>query len=160
MVSTYQFNFYTSYHQFYICDKNPSKNTNSDTFWTDEAHKDRIAIENRILGIRTASYGDIIGELKILTSENQKYDDTKYDHIVEIGIKIDSGYLQLLDCPNSEIELEIKLEPDNYRLRIYYANLDSVNGDSGDDYYYIEIWKSTKTEKLVLKKHLPDLLED
>jgi len=39
----YKIDFYTQYHQVYICDKLSSGETNSDNFWTESAHSDRMA---------------------------------------------------------------------------------------------------------------------
>jgi hypothetical protein len=103
-------------------------------FWTDNAYDDRLAIENRILGVGTECYGPVKGELELLTSIDLTPDLSTFDHIVEAGIAVNSGIIQLLDCPTSTVQLEIKVAPGNYGVRIYSSNLSSVDGEEGDDF--------------------------
>lgn len=130
-------------------------NTDSDDFWTTQAHYDRLAIEKGILGIGTECYGLLKGELDVLDSINNQIDTTQFDHIVEGGIEIKSGILQVLDCPNSNIELEVKLKPSRYRIRVYSSHLDNSNGKEENDYYKIEIWPDENMNRKVLKQYLP-----
>lgn len=129
------------------------RHTESNSFWTKDAHNDRLAMEQGIVGVGTESYGEIKGELEILECENNLIDTTQFDHIVEGGIEITSGILQILDCPNSDIELEVKLKPGVYRIRVYSSNLSSVIDDEGDDYYKIEMWPNSNMERKVLKRY-------
>jgi hypothetical protein len=150
----YPFNFYTSYHQFYIVDKGSEGNTASSTFWTDNAYNDRLAIENGILGVGTECYGPVKGELELLTNINITPDLSTVDHVVEAGIAVNSGIIQLLDCPTSTIQLEIKVAPGNYGVRIYSSNLSSVDGEEGDDFYRIEIWPDENMTGKVSKRYV------
>jgi len=150
------FNFYTQYHQFYIGDKLSSAKVNLEDFWTDDAYEDRLAIEKELIGVRTQSYGNIKGEINILDVENTYIDTSKYDHIVEGGLIMESDTLVILDCPNTNIEFKIKINPGKYRVRIYSSNLKSVVEDEGDDYYKIEIWPDSNMERKVLKQYIPN----
>jgi len=152
----YKLDFYTEYNQFYISDKTSQRNTGSINFWTPEALTDRLAIEIGVMGVSTECYGHIKGELDVLDTANNLIDFNKYDHIVEGGIEIKSGELQVLDCPTSEIYLKIKLQPGTYRIRVYCSNLASavLDEDEGDDYYKIEIWQSRDVERKVLKRYI------
>ena len=152
----YRLDFHTEYNQFYISDKTSVRATGSINFWTTAAYKDRLAKEEGILGVGTQSYGHIKGELDILNAANNKLDTNQYDHIVEGGIKVVSGVLQVLNCPISEIELEIKLKPGTYRVRVYSSNLTNVDidEDEGNDQYKIEIWPDTNMERKVLKRYI------
>jgi len=150
----YEFKFYTEYHQFYICDKISSGNTGSEDFWTEEANNDRLAMEDGILGIGTECYGHVNGELDLLDSANNKIDTSKYDHIVEGGLELKSGTVQILDCTSSTIIFETKVNPGIYRVRVYSSNLKSVIDDDGDDYYKIEIWPDSTMERKVLKRYI------
>lgn len=149
---SFSLDFYTSHNQFYIFDKASGGNTDSDRFWTEEAYNDRLAIEDGILGIGTECYGPIKGEVVILSARNEQIDFDLYDHIVEGGIEIKSGTIQILDCPSSEVHLELSVKPDFYRARIYSINLASVDGDEGEDSYKIEIWPASEMERKVLKR--------
>ncbi len=148
-----QFEFDTSYHQFYIADKNSTRTADSKDFWTDQALSDKLAIGENILGVSTASYGPIKGEITVLKNQPKKRDFSKYDHIVEAGIRVDSGILQIADSPNFHVEKEIELQPGSYRIRIYFSDLDIQDEDEGGDFYSIEIWRSEETEKTIIKMH-------
>jgi hypothetical protein len=154
IIMKYKFKFYTQYSQFYLTDKTSSGNTDSISFWTEDAHNDRLAIEDGVLGVGTQCYGHVKGELDLLDSANNKIDFNQYDHIVESGIELRSGILEVLDCPNSKVQLETKVNPGTYRVRVYSSNLDSVIDDDGEDYYKIEIWPDTNIERKVLKRYL------
>ena len=149
----YQLDFRTQYGQFYLSDKTSEKNTEAADFWTDEAFDDRLAMGAGILGVGTECYGHVKGEVHILNSASAQNDFNVFDHVVEGGIVIQSGLLEVLDCPNSHLELEIPLTPGKYRARVYSSRLASVMDDDGDDYYIIEIWPDENTERVVLKRY-------
>jgi hypothetical protein len=90
------------------------------------------------------------GQIILLDSVNNKFNNREFDHIVEGGVKVESGQFDVLDCPNSKVQFEIKVKPGTYRIRIYSSNLDSVEGD---DYYKIEIWPSDNLQRKVLKRY-------
>jgi len=146
-------NFKTAYNQFYICDSHSTGDTASESFWTTEAYDDRLAIEDGILGVGTECYGPVKCKVNILESVNNDFDLQQYDHVVEGGLIINSGTIQILDCPNSAMQLEIPVKNGDYRVRIYSSNLSSVNGDEGDDFYFVEIWPGAGTGRIVLKRY-------
>lgn len=150
---SFELDFYTSHCQFYIYDKNAPGDTASSNFWSDEAYTDRLAIEDGILGVGTECYGPVKGDLDILLSapSNLNFDD--YDHVVEAGLDVKSGIIQILNCPSSEVIIEYKVSPGIYRARVYSSNLASVDGDEGDDFYKIEIWPGNSMERKVLKRY-------
>lgn len=150
----YKISFYTQYQQFYIYDKKSPGKTDSNNFWTKTAHKERLALEDGVLGIGTECYGPVKAELIVLDSVNNAFDIDLYDHIVEGGIDLKSGILQVLNCPDFQSELDIELKPGKYRIRVYSSNLTSVIGDEGDDFYKIEIWPDNKMEREVLKQYM------
>jgi len=157
----HNFIFSTSYNQFYLADKLNQANTDSASFWTDESYNDKLAIAKGILGIGTKSYGNIKGELSVLEQPNKIDDYEKYDHIVEGGILVDSGIIQLLDCPNYSVELELQIKPGKYRVRVYGSNFSSVKeadltNDSDSDFYKIEIWPDENMERKVLKQYIDE----
>lgn len=157
------FKFYTQYNQFYVADKNAAGNTGSFNFWSDKAFSDRLALENGIIGVSTQSYGNIKGEIEALEKPNPTIDYSKYDHIVEGGIDIKSGELQILNSPDSNIELTLNVNPGKYRVRVYSSNLRSVKENdephyTDNDYYRIELWKNDDMKRKVLKQYENDLI--
>ncbi|MCO6162547.1 hypothetical protein [Flavobacterium sp. NRK F7] len=152
-----QFNFYTEYNQFYIEDKGSNGDTGSAEFWSEEAIINRLALDDGIIGVGTQSYGNIKGEITILDKPTTDINFDLYDHIVEGGINIKSGELQILNCPDNNLELSIKVECGKYRVRVYGLNFSSVKEtdlahDSDNDFYKIEIWKSEDMQRKVLKQ--------
>lgn len=152
----YQLDFYSQYRQFYICDRSSTKATDSEYFWTDEALEDRMALEEGIIGVGTECYGPVKGEVKIVAFPSEITSADSYDHIVEGSLELKSGILQVLDCPNSSVELELQLKPGFYRVRVSSSNLFTVEGDEGDDFYSIEIWPQGLSGRNVLKNTIDD----
>lgn len=148
----YNFSFDTAFNQFYIVDKGVMPNTGSDTFWSEEAFTDRVAIEEGVLGISTSSYGPVKGKLYLLDSLEADIDFNKFDHVVEASIQISSGVMQLVDCPNFSVEMELNLLPGSYRVRVYSLNLEMIEDDEGNDFYIIEVWQEDEKSKRVLKR--------
>ncbi|MDQ0065118.1 hypothetical protein [Chryseobacterium lathyri] len=157
-MKTQLFKFYTQYNQFYVADKTATGNTGSLNFWDEKAFNARLALEHDIIGISTQSYGNIKGEIEVLEKPSVNVDLQKYDHVVEGGIQIPSGELQILNSPDNNVELTVNVNPGNYRVRVYSSNLDSVEEDdephdTDADYYRIELWKSDNNERKVLKQY-------
>jgi hypothetical protein len=152
-MSKYKLDFYTQYRQFYINDKHSPLKTDSPDFWTVQASDDRLAIEEGVLGIGTECYGPVKGEICILTTEPKSEEFDSCDHVVEGSIEISSGTLQVFPCIANEPALEIEMNPNIYRVRVYSSNLNTVDGDEGDDYYKIEVWPSAYKERTVLKRY-------
>ena len=147
--------FYTDYGQFYLTDKNSAQVTNSNEFWSDQAFVDKLAVEDGILGIGIGrQYGTIKCNLKVLDSKNPERNFTDFDHVVEANIKMQSGVLQILDCPNSAVEFETKVDSGEYRVRVYSINLASSYDDDPADSYKIQMWKEDFSERNVLKRYL------
>lgn len=148
-----QISFYTSYHQFYICDKQKAIKEFPNQMWTDDGLNRRFEVKDGFIGVLTASYGNIELELELLDRPKENINISDYDHIVEGSINIDSGILQILDCPDTNVVFETNIDPGYYRVRVYSSNLDILDEDEGGDFYKIEIWKDKKTEILVLKNY-------
>jgi hypothetical protein len=150
----YKLDFHTGYHQFYISDADSDGDTGSDNFWTKEAFRDRLAIESGVLGVGIGSYGHVKAELEILQAPDSQANFSTYDHVVEGGLSIVSGLLQIVDCPYCEVELTIAIEPGNYRVRVYSSGLGEYDADEdeGDDFYRIEIWPDDNMARSVLKR--------
>lgn len=150
---SHKLSFDTTHHQFYICDKASPFRTDSDDFWTTQAHDDKLAIEEGLLGVGTGCYGPVNGELQVLNHAPSDEDLSLYDHVVEGSLQLTSETLQIFACLDNTPTLEINLKPSSYRVRVYSSNLASVDGDAGDDYYIIKIWPATYLARHVLKRY-------
>ena len=145
--------FKTYYGQFFIGEKNAAGNTGSENFWTDQAFADKLAIEAGILGISIGNEEGIVKcEFQFLDSKSSISDFTNFDHVVEGSLQIQSGVLQILNCPDSHIEFEANIDNGEYRVRVYSMNLATGHSENPKDSYKIEIWKESFTERQVLKR--------
>ena len=148
----FSLNFATDYGQFYLNDKEDG-DTGSEDFWTDQAFKDKLAVEKGILGISVEnSEGIVRCELEILKSKNLTSDFSNFDHVVEASLEIKTGFLQINDCPFSVLVLEEKIETGIYRVRVYFNNLESAYSENPEDFYKIEMWKDIFSDRQVLKR--------
>lgn len=144
--------FTTDYGQFYLNDKDGG-DTGSPSFWSSEALNDKLAVEKGILGVSLEnSEGIVKAELEILNSKSLISDFTDFDHVVEASLEINTGFLQINDCPFSLLVLQEKIEKGNYRVRVYYKNLETAYNENPEDFYKIEIWKDSFSERNVLKR--------
>lgn len=149
----YKFDFHTAYNQFYLTSDNGDKSIQAAT-WSEEAFNDRLDIKENLLIIYTGSYGHIRGEICVLDKPNSDFVYSKYSHIVEGGIAVNSGELRFLDCPTSAVAFSLKVNPGSYRVRVYMSNLIDTDEDESTDYYKIEIWPDSITKRIVLKNQL------
>jgi hypothetical protein len=150
---TYKLNFSTAYRQFYLFDKDCEGDTGAPNFWSKTALASGLALEKGVIGVGIASYGLVRLTIEVLDSAPPILDFETWDRITEGPIKIKTGCLQVLDCPNSAVQLELNVENDTYRVRVYGANFASVVGDEGDDFYRIEVWKAPFEKRRILKKY-------
>jgi len=81
-----------------------------------------------------------------------KLDD--FDHIVEGGWVNKSGKLELLNCPNSDVALSVKLTPGKYKARIYTSGVEEDMEDDFEstDRHLIKVWPSTDLKLRVIKQ--------
>jgi hypothetical protein len=152
---TYQFDFLTEYGQFYLCDKTSPMQTDSESFWTTQALEDNLAIEEGIIGIASEGHGRVEGELTILDSASEVTLSKVCDHVVEGSIAVPSGVVQLVNCPDSAVQLEFVVEPGEYRVRVYTIDFAVPTGDDYYGIYSIEMWQQDFSERRVLKKYQP-----
>ncbi len=150
-MKSYNLNFSSEYYQFYILDSQSEGKTDAPDFWNDEAGERKLAIGDGILGVTIATYGNVNANVHVLDKKPQENIDA--NHIVEASINFISGKLEIRDCTNYEIQLEIELEKTDYRIRISSFGLETVINDEGKDYYEIEIWKSKFAKPKLIKKY-------
>ncbi len=140
--------FFTEYYQFYILDSETKSQTDDANFWNDEAGKLRLAVLEGLLGVTVGKYAEINVEVRVLEEKPSIFDYP--DHVVEASLRLPSGILQIKDCTGYDTELELKLEKGCYRVRISSFKLYTIQNDSGDDHYLVEIWKSRFAKPKVL----------
>jgi hypothetical protein len=148
-MAVYPLDFFSEYYQFYILDSKTTAATDAPDFWCADAEPRRLAIGEGLLGVTIGTYGNVKGELRILTQKPEL--DTSADHVVEVSMRLPSGVLEVRDCTGYEIQLAIPLPKTTYRIRISSHNLGSIENDEGKDFYIVEIWKSRFAKPMILK---------
>jgi len=149
----HKLSFFSQYGQFYIADKDAHADTGSKDFWNNEAFHNRLAVDDGILGVSIENDEAVANvEIELLPFKPEEKDLSRFDHIVEESLLIRSGKLQILDCPNSQVEFELNLEPDWYRVRVSSANLTKAYQEIPEDKYNIKIWRESCSKIKVVKK--------
>ena len=75
-------------------------------------------------------------------------------------IEITSEIIQILNCPDTFIELELTVKPGFYRMRVYSSDMRVYDSDEfddkdkKDDCYRIDIGTDNNIERNVLKKFI------
>lgn len=147
-----EFAFFTEYYQFYILDAETTAQTDSDDFWNEEAEYYRLAIEEGLLGVTTATYGEISGDFRFL-DEEPALDDSA-DHIVEASLNLASGKLEVKNCTSFETKFTFDLDKGEYRVRVSSFNLDTANDELQQDKYVVDIWKSAFSAPKLIKEYI------
>ena len=152
LLNGHRLDFTTSHHQFYIANSHSPMATDSENFWTKEAFDNKLATSTGILGIGTASYGPIKGEICFYDTLPKLSFASKTDHIVEGNLNISSEKINILDCLNNKIEFTKTIKNGSYRVRVSMFNLASVIDGKGNDYYLIEVFPDSLNEIIVIKR--------
>ena len=156
MLMTYELDFSTQYGQFYLVDKGSKNHTEVKDFWSDQAFSDRLGETGSMLGILIENdLTTVKGRLEILDGPPSEL-EPEAEHIVETSLVLDSGILELQDCPSSQILVEVPLEKGTYRIRISSYHISEPYGaKNGEvkDRYLLQIWKEHQaSEKKVLRQ--------
>ena len=147
-----EFAFFTAYYQFYILDAETKSQTDSDDFWNEEADYLRLATEEGLLGVTTATYGEISGDFRF--PEGEPTVDDAADHIVEASLNVPSGKLEVKNCTDFETKLTFDLDKGTYRVRVSSFKLDTANDELQQDKYVVDIWKSAFSEPKLIKEYI------
>jgi hypothetical protein len=153
----HRLSFYTSYRRFYLVDHdNMERDTDHPDFWSDEASRRGMAVGDGVIGIGTASYGNIRCFFQFSDSEPM-LPLSAWQRVVEASIHITKGHFSIQDCPCSMVIHEGLCPPGDYRLRVYGAFLDLlVEGTAGDayfDFYWLVMWPAAFSEVRSLKTY-------
>ena len=148
--------FRTSHSQFYLFDGEFTDRIGNLNFWNNEKVNRWIARAKGVVGVGMFSYGlagaNVVFEVRDHVNEEIDFND--FDHIAETDLGIESGKLIINPCLSSELILEKKLDPSNYRVRVYTSEIDmTVDEFEANEKYRIEIWPDEKQGTKVLKQY-------
>ena len=113
--------------------------TDSLNFWSDEAMEEGIAVAEGVIGVAINSDERISCEIEFFTRAPQ-YDTAKWNLVGVVEMKIGSGVLQVLNCPDDHVEYSIEIPKGNYNVRILIPNK-SGESPENEDHYRIEFWQ-------------------
>lgn len=139
------------YHQFYLADAEKFEFAPED--YTDEDVKRRIKNGRYVVVVQPERNMTVPVELEILMSPPND-DFSGWQHVAEASLDLPSGKLRIEEC-TGDVKDEITLDPNSYRVRVYYAGLDTLSFDGldGDDHYRIVIWPAPVSDVKVLKQY-------
>ena len=153
-MSSYRYNLFADYFQFYLQDEKVDGNL-SDA-WNEQAVTNLLAVAPGTIGVGTVRNMEVPVEVEVLESEPVETFDA-WDQVNECDLEIASGTIVIAGCTDYFPEAErIQVEPGSYRARLYYGKLDSLSEDGldGDDHYRVVLWMSEPQGVRVLKPRL------
>lgn len=149
---------YASHHQFYIEDGVvQAGDIDEATFWTKDASIRRLAVSDKLLGIRTGSYQLVKVRVEHHDSE-PPLDLTQWDHVTEASLKVKTALILIRGCLSTS-GLFFEVQPGHYCVRACHANLaeseqevpSNWTGQFGD-WYLVQFWPSMPLKPRVLKQ--------
>ena len=145
---------YAGYRQFHLS-SDPSKgDVGADTFWTEDAFRDRLAVGPCTVAMGTDTYGRVPVDLEILDGPSTQSPDG-WDHVVEASIDVSSGRLEVSGCPDPEPLHSLEVKPGVYVVRVFSRGL-SPDADDGGQYngdeYLVQFWLGTARQRTVMKR--------
>jgi hypothetical protein len=147
-------NPYAGYRQFYVSSDSSTGDTGTDTFWTEDASRDRLAVGPYTVAVSTDTYGRVPVDIEILDGPSTLPLDG-WDHVVEASIDVSSGRLEVSGCPDPEPLYTIEVEPGGYIVRVFSRGLSPDADDGGiynGDEYLIQFWRGPARERTVMKR--------
>ncbi len=145
---------YAGYRQFYVSSDPDRCEEGEDTFWTEAAFRDRLAVGSCTIAVSTDTYGQVPVDLEVLDGPSSLSFDG-WDHVVDAGIDGSSGRLVVAGCPDPEPLLTLEVEPGSYVVRVFSRGLTPDADDGGDyngDEYLLQFWPGIVKERTVLKR--------
>lgn len=145
---------YAGYRQFYVTSDSSKGDSGADSFWTEEASRDRLAVGPFTIAVGTDSYGHVPVDIEVLSGPSTLSTDG-WDHVVEASIDMSSGRLEASGCPDCEPLCTLRVQPGIYVVRVFSRGL-SVDADDGGDYngdeYLVQLWLGPAKQRQVLKR--------
>ncbi|RYD63544.1 MAG: hypothetical protein EOP84_33555 [Verrucomicrobiaceae bacterium] len=145
-------NLFADYHQFYLQDELAVGDL-SDA-WTEEATDRLLATAPGVVGVGTIRDMEVPVTVEVLDHEPAQ-DSEHFDHVVECSLAVTSGRVVVAGCTDYFPEARrIDLPAGIYRLRVSYADLNSLSADAmdGNDSYRLQLWLAPPIEVSVLKR--------
>ncbi len=151
MASTFQFELFTDYHQFYLQDAE-AKGDLSES-WTDEANDRLLAIGERVIGVGTARNMEVPVLVEVHPAE-PPLDLDPWDHVTQCSLEVPSGRVVIAGCTDYFPDASrFDVPPGILQVRVSYGGLHTLSDDGldGDDHYRVQLWPGPRCRVSVLK---------
>jgi hypothetical protein len=154
LLQSYQFNVFADYFQIYLQDEQAAEEWNLPNDWGNQFVSQMIGVAPGTVAIGTVRNVDVPVEIQLLNSRPSD-DLTVGDHITEASLDIPSGKLVVVGCSDYLPDAtRIPVQSGNYRVRIYYSELESMSEDGfeGNDHYKVLLWPEESSDLKIIKK--------
>jgi len=149
-----QYELFADYFQFYLQDEAATGDLSES--WTRDAIARLLAIAADAVGVGTARNMPVPVVVEVHDSIPADSNLEEWDQVNECSLEVPSGRIAIAGCTDYFPDAaRIEVSPGNYRLRLYYGNLNSVadpNALEGEDHYKIEMWQAPVAPLQVLKQ--------
>ena len=148
------FELFADYHQFYVWDAGIATWAPED--YTDEDIRRRVKVGPHVVVVQPVRQTTVPVSLSV-HERDPGYDVGAWDHVVECGLALPTGRLQVHECTGGAV-LDVSVSPSSYAVRVLFEGLDSLSEDrsSGNDRYVLDLWPATSSPTLrVVKQWQP-----
>jgi len=130
------------YNQFYIWDPDAS-DRNALQDWTDADTANRAKAGRSVVVLCPARNAEVPVEFGIWDSEPQAVFNL-WQHVIEAPLSVQHR-IEVHECTTGVPKALFTVEPGDYTVRGLFRGLDTVSadGDSGKDFYEVQIWKAS-----------------
>ena len=133
---------FADYHQFYLQDESSAGDL-SDA-WTEEAVERMLAVAPGVVGIGTASNGNVAVSVEVLGLAPAEPPAT-YDQVNECSLVVTRGPLVIAGCTEYFPEAaRVPAAVGTYRVRVSYCL-------SGEESYLVQLWQAPQIDPVVVK---------
>ena len=88
--------------------------------------------------------------MTVWTDPPEDYDADAWDHIVEVSLRSESGFVQIDGDQEDDIVVALPAAG-SYRVRVSVANLDTAYDDEPADRYVLDLWPAEEEEPCMVK---------
>lgn len=146
------FELFADYSQFLLSDENSPENF--ETFWTESTHRDKLAIGDNVIGVRTIQATEVVVDVEVHDSPLERFDDAEsWYQVAECSLDIPSGKLVVMGVTDFFPEAaRILVDPGTYRVRIHYGNRSYPDASHEGEYYLAILWRGTTEPVSFIKR--------
>lgn len=148
----YEFELFADYHQFYLQDEAADGDLSES--WTEQAVETLLALAPGTIGVGTVRNMEVPVTVEVHDSEPEE-NFALWEQINECSINVSSGKIVVAGCTDYFPDAaRILVEPETYRARVFYGDLDTLSEDGldGDDKYKVALWCGEAIEPRVIKQ--------